>query len=135
MRLQRSLYSLTQVHMSPKGPYNHSSLKGRAHMLKPEGQLTCARECSPRPLTTASLRAASSGLGASATSALRAHSSQAAMDTTATPTVSDCRSSFSVPFLHDSAAAGRLPFLLPGSNRQSTVNQHASLEVHALPVS
>ena len=82
---------------------------------------TCARECSPRPLTTASLRAASSGEGASASSADRARSSHAAMDTTATPTVRLCRSSFSVPFLQLSAAAGRLPFLCvkPGAEKDS----------------
>ncbi len=72
---------------------------------------TWARLCSPRPLTTASLRAASREVGASCSSAPRAPSSQAPMDTTATPTVSDCRSSFSVPFLQLSAAAGNDPFL------------------------
>ena len=102
------------------------------------GQLhTWARECSPSPLTTASLREESRGPAWSWISACRAELSQAAMLSTATPTVSACRSTFSVPFLELSAAPARLPFLQDSSLRsflRRLAGQRASSMLHPLSV-
>ena len=72
---------------------------------------TWARVCSASPFTMASLREVSR-LGSGSCSTLsRAPESQAAMDSTATPTVRACRSTLSTPFLALSTAGARCPAL------------------------